>query len=73
MAKISVEILKELAVIRAMLYENKKVLSDISDNNMSSIIEKTDTLENAICEQSEDIESALADIENALCEITEGE
>lgn len=73
MSRISVEVLKELAVIRAMLYENKKVLSDISDNNMSSIIEKTDTLENAICEQSEDIESAIADIENALCEITEGE
>lgn len=73
MSRISVEVLKELATIRAMLYETKKVLSDISDNNMSSIIEKTDTLENAICEQSEDIESALADIENALCEITEGE
>lgn len=71
MSRISVEVLKELAVIRAMLYENKKDLSDISDSNMSSIIEKTDTLENAICEQSEDIESALADIENALCEITE--
>lgn len=71
MARISTDILKELATIRSLIYENKKALSDISDVNKESINERADNLEIAICEQSEDIESALADIENALCEITE--
>jgi hypothetical protein len=33
--------------------------------------ERTDIIENAMCENDEDLESRLAEIENALCELDE--
>jgi hypothetical protein len=54
-----------------MIQDSKKRLSDFTDDKDAVLHQITDDLENAICEESEGIESALADIENALCELTE--
>ena len=71
MSKIEVDILKEFKIIRSMIQDSKKRLCDFIKMKDDILHQRTDDLENAICEESEDIESALADIENALCELTE--
>lgn len=71
MSRIDIDVLKELKIARDMIQDCKKRLSDFTDGKDAALHQITDDLENAICEESEGIESALADIENALCELTE--
>lgn len=71
MSRIDIDVLKELKIIRDMIQDCKKRLSDFTDGKDAVLHQKTDDIENAICEESEGIESALADIENALCELSE--
>lgn len=71
MSRIDINVLKELKVIRDVIQDSKKSLSDFTDGKDAVLHQITDDLENAICEESEDLAGALADIENALCELTE--
>lgn len=71
MSRIDIDVLKELKIIRDMIQDSKKSLSDFTDGKDAVLHQITDDLENAMCEESEGIESALADIENALCELSE--
>ena len=71
MSRIDIDVLKELKIVRDMIQDCKKRLSDITDGKDAALHQITDDLENAICEESEGIESSLADIENALCELSE--
>lgn len=71
MSRIDIDVLKELKIIRDMIQDSKKRLSDFADDKDAVLYQITDDLENAICEESEGIELALADIENALCELSE--
>ena len=71
MPRIDLDVLKELKIIRDMIQDCKKRLSDFTDGKDAVLHQITDDLENAICEESESIESSLADIENALCELSE--
>lgn len=71
MSRIDLDVLKELKIIRDIIQDSKKSLSDFTDGKDAALHEITNDLENAICEESEGIESALADIENALCELSE--
>ena len=61
----------ELADIREKIENAKKVISDFVDGKDEAINTRTDDLENATCEQSVTVESRLADIETALCDLSE--
>lgn len=65
------EVAKELATIRERIQTAKRDLSDFIDMKDAVISARTDDLENATCEQSINIESRFADIEVALCDLSE--
>ncbi|MDE6852024.1 MAG: hypothetical protein K2J67_05985 [Lachnospiraceae bacterium] len=65
------EIAKELATIRERIETAKKDLSDFIDMKDETISARADDLENAACEQSINVESRFADIEVALCDLSE--
>lgn len=62
---------KELADIRENLEETKKILNDILDDLNIVLNKRSDDIENAVCEQSYISENRIADIEIALCELSE--
>lgn len=62
---------KELADIRENLEETKKILNDILDELNIVLNKRSDDIENAVCEQSYISENRIADIEIALCELSE--
>ncbi len=62
---------RELADIREKAEGVKKMLSDFVDGKDMAANLRADDLENAACEQSENTEARLADIEVALCDLSE--
>lgn len=60
-----------IANVREMLQDIKKTLCDYTIMKDNSTNDRVDTCETATCDLSEDIEMRLADIENALCELSE--
>lgn len=62
---------KELAGVREKIEGVKKAISDFVEAKDEVTTAKTVDLENAVCEQSENIESRLSDIEIALCDLSE--
>ena len=66
MAKIDENVLKEINVIKKMIQDGQKRLSDFTSQKTDSLFESKTDCENALIELDEE----LADIENALCELT---
>ena len=70
MAKIDLNVLKELKTIKEMIQDGQKRLSDYTSVKAESLSEKNTDCENALIELDEEIHEEFADIENALCELT---